>query len=50
MYRRAEAVAYGVGIGLGIVTPPEEYWESITDGKGEAMCAKAGYELGRKRD
>lgn len=46
-YREMSVVANGVMIGLGMMTPGKSYYESITDGKGEAMLLQGSTEAAR---
>lgn len=48
-YRKAGAVAYGVGIAIGSIIPSIEYFESISDGgEEEATLLKAQFEVMRQ--
>lgn len=40
-YRKSFVVAFGVGVGLGLVDPGMSYYRAITDGEGEAKLLKA---------
>jgi len=47
-YRAAGTVAYGAAIALGAFDPGNEYYESMTDGHGEALLLKARHDASKR--
>ena len=47
-FRQSGTVAFGASVALGIIEPGSEYWDSLTDGDGEAKLMKTVFKIGQK--